>query len=57
MEFINIIDKLIYPTLDNSSLAGFTDAEGCFTCFIGEIKGFSFNYSINQKGINNKIIL
>jgi hypothetical protein len=50
-------DKVIYPSLNNSWLAGFTDAEGCFTCSIGEKKGFSFNFSIAQKGEINKIIL
>jgi len=38
-------------------LAGFTDAEGCFTCSINEKKGFSYNYSVAQKGESNIIIL
>lgn len=49
-------NNYILPNLNNSWLAGFTDGEGCFTCSIGE-KGFSFNYSIAQKGeINVKIL-
>jgi len=51
------IKNLILPNLNNSWLAGFTDAEGCFTCSIGEKKGFSFNYSIAQKGESNLVIL
>ena len=47
----------LLPSLSNSWLAGFTDGEGCFTCSIGEKKGFSFNFSIAQKGENNKVIL
>jgi hypothetical protein len=27
---INLIDKLIKPTLNDAWLSGFTDAEGCF---------------------------
>jgi len=38
-------------------LAGFTDGEGCFTCSIGEKKGFSFNFSLAQKGESNLYIL
>jgi hypothetical protein len=38
-------------------LSGFTDGEGCFTCSIGEKKGFSFNFNIAQKGESNLYIL
>jgi hypothetical protein len=38
-------------------LAGFTDGEGCFTCSIRDEKGFSFNYSVAQKGESNIAIL
>jgi hypothetical protein len=38
-------------------LTGFADGEGCFICSIGEIKGFSFNFSIAQKFNINKIVL
>lgn len=29
------------------------DGEGCFTCSIGNKKGFSFNFNIAQKGVEN----
>jgi len=48
-----IKNKFILPSLYNSWLAGFTDREGCFTCSIGEKKGFSFNFSIAQKWEKN----
>ena len=57
LESIQAINNLILPSLNNSWLAGFTDAEGCFTCSINEKKGFSFNYSIAQKGESNLVIL
>lgn len=38
-------------------LIGFTDGEGCFTCSIGETKGFTFNFNISQKWeINLKVL-
>jgi len=57
LEPIIAIKNCIKPSLDNSWLAGFTDGEGCFTCSIGENKGFSFNYSISQKGESNLAVL
>ena len=51
------INKSLKPSLNNNWLSGFTDAEGCFTCSIGEKKGFSFNFSIAQKGKCNIVIL
>lgn len=47
----------ILPSLTNSWLAGFTDGEGCFTCSIGKIKGFSFNFNISQKWEENLKVL
>ncbi len=50
-------NNIILPSLNNSWLAGFTDGEGCFTCSIGEKKGYSFNFNIAQKGeVNVKIL-
>lgn len=50
-------ESFILPSLNNSWLAGFTDGEGCFTCSIGKIKGFSHNFNISQKwDINIKIL-
>lgn len=57
LEPIVFIDNYIKPSLNNSWLAGFTDGEGCFSCSIGNKKGFSFNYSLAQKGEDNIIIL
>lgn len=57
LEPIRAINNLILPNLNNSWLAGFTDAEGCFTCSINQKKGFSYNYSVAQKGESNLIIL
>ena len=57
LEPIVFINNYIKPSLNNSWLAGFTDGEGCFSCSIGNRKGFSFNYNIAQKGENNVIIL
>jgi len=57
LETIQVINKVILPSLNNSWLAGFTDGEGCFTCSINEKKGFSYNYSVAQKGENNLLIL
>jgi len=53
---VSVINKSILPTLDDRWLAGFTDGEGCFSCSIKE-KGFSFNYSIAQKGESNLFVL
>lgn len=47
----------ILPSLNDSWLTGFTDAEGCFTCSIGKNKGFSFNFNISQKWEENVVIL
>ena len=54
---IVFIENFILPSLNNSWLGGFTEGEGCFTCSIGEKKGYSFNYSIAQKGESNIVIL
>ncbi|RYE15283.1 MAG: hypothetical protein EOP34_03815 [Rickettsiales bacterium] len=42
-------NRPILPTLNDAWFAGFTDGEGCFTCSIGEKKGFSFNFNISQR--------
>lgn len=47
----------VLPSLNDDWLAGFADAEGCFTCSIGEHRGFSFNFNIAQKGQENIVIL
>lgn len=57
LEAIFSIKSCIKLSLNNSWLAGFTDGEGCFTCSLGEKKGFSFNYSVAQKGKENIAVL
>lgn len=47
----------ILPTLNDAWFAGFTDGEGCFTCSIGEKRGFSFNFNISQKWEINLTVL
>jgi hypothetical protein len=54
VEFKN---SFILPSLNNSWLAGFVDAEGCFTCSIGIDKGFRFNFNISQKWEENLKVL
>jgi LAGLIDADG endonuclease/Cytochrome C and Quinol oxidase polypeptide I len=54
---VTIIKNSILPSLNNAWLTGFADGEGCFTCSIGETKGFSFNFIIAQKFNINKIVL
>lgn len=57
LEPVIIKNRPILPTLNDAWFAGFTDGEGCFTCSIGEKKGFSFNFNISQKWeINLKIL-
>ena len=56
LDAVNIINKTIYPSLNNRWLAGFTDGEGCFSCSISE-KKFSLKYSVAQKGEENVVIL
>ena len=49
LEPVVINNRPILPTLKDAWFAGFTDGEGCFTCSIGEKRGFSFNLNISQK--------
>jgi hypothetical protein len=49
LEPVELKHSAILPSLNNSWLAGFTDGEGCFTCSIGEHKGFSYNFNVSQK--------
>lgn len=52
---INLIDKLIKPTLNDAWLSGFTDAEGCFNVKIDKrsntVTGFSvmLRFILDQK--------
>ena len=52
-----IKNRSIFPTLNDAWFAGFTDGEGCFTCSIGEKKGFSINFNLSQKWeVNLKVL-
>ena len=57
LEPVVINNRFILPTLNDAWFAGFTDGEGCFTCSIGEKKGFSFNFNISQKWEINLTLL
>ncbi len=57
LEPVLINNRFILPTLNDAWFAGFTDGEGCFTCSIGEKKGFSFNFNITQKWEINLTLL
>jgi LAGLIDADG endonuclease. len=57
LEPVVINNRPILPTLNDSWFAGFTDGEGCFTCSIGEKRGFSFNFNISQKWEINLTVL
>lgn len=57
LEPIVINCRPILPTLNDAWFAGFTDGEGCFTCSIGEKRGFSFNFNISQKWEINLTVL
>lgn len=60
-ERIEYIESQILPSLDTSWLAGFTDAEGCFTVsFLTQpvnSKAFRLRYIVSQKGDANLPIL
>jgi hypothetical protein len=48
----------ILPSLDTAWLAGFTDAEGCFTAsFLSNSSEFRFRYIVSQKGDSNLPVL
>lgn len=55
---VSFISSVAIPTLNDHWLAGFTDAEGCFTCsFLGNSTAYRFRYIIAQKGIINHSVL
>lgn len=57
LEAVVINNRPILPTLNDAWFAGFTDGEGCFTCSMGEKRGFSFNFNISQKWEINLTVL
>lgn len=49
---------LALPTLDDSWICGFTDAEGCFTCsLLGNSNAYRFRFFLDQKHAINLPIL
>lgn len=55
---INLITSEILPSLTDSWLTGFTDAEGCFTIsFLSNSNAFRLRYIVSQKGDINIPIL
>jgi hypothetical protein len=55
---IAFIPSLVLPTLGDSWLLGFTDAEGCFTCsFLSTSNGYRFRYMIAQALVSNLPVL
>lgn len=55
---ISYIPSEILPSLTDSWLSGFTDAEGCFTVsFLSNSNAFRLRYIISQKGDDNLPIL
>jgi LAGLIDADG endonuclease len=55
---ISYITSEILPSLKDSWLSGFTDAEGCFTVsFLSNSNAFRLRYIITQKGDDNLPIL
>ena len=58
LEIINPIVSTLLPSLQDYWLAGFTDAEGCFTLsLLSNSKGYRLRYIISQKWEVNKVIL
>nr|YP_010714062.1 LAGLIDADG homing endonuclease [Fuscoporia gilva]WDD39625.1 LAGLIDADG homing endonuclease [Fuscoporia gilva] len=59
VELIKPLDLKILPSLNNSWLSGFTDAEGCFTVsFLSKpSNAFRLRYIVTQKGDENLPIL
>lgn len=58
LNIVNFIPSTILPSTTNSWLAGFTDAEGCFSVSIlSNSVGFRFRYIVTQKGKINIPIL
>jgi len=58
LEEVILINSNILPSLNNTWLAGLTDAEGCFSCsFLSNSNAFRIRYQIAQKGGINLPIL
>ncbi len=59
VKLIKLVESKILPSLNNSWLSGFTDAEGCFTVSFLSIpsNAFRLRYIVSQKGDENLPIL
>ena len=58
LEIINPIVSTLLPSLQDNWLAGFIDAEGCFTLsLLSNSKGYRLRFIISQKWEVNKVIL
>nr|YP_010470466.1 LAGLIDADG endonuclease [Inonotus hispidus]UVF37954.1 LAGLIDADG endonuclease [Inonotus hispidus] len=59
VKLIKFVDSKILPSLNNSWLSGFTDAEGCFTVsFLSKpSNAFRLRYIVSQKGDENLPVL
>jgi Cytochrome C and Quinol oxidase polypeptide I/LAGLIDADG endonuclease len=58
LDEVELINSEILPSLNDSWLAGFTDAEGCFSCsFLANSNAFRIRYQIAQKGMINLPVL
>ena len=58
LEIINPIVSTLLPSLQDNWLAGFTDAEGCFTLsLLSNSKGYRLRFITSQKWEVNKVIL
>uniref|UniRef100_UPI0022378BE7 LAGLIDADG endonuclease n=1 Tax=Ramaria cf. rubripermanens TaxID=2016387 RepID=UPI0022378BE7 len=58
LDEVELINSEILPSLNDSWLAGFTDAEGCFSCsFLANSNTFRIRYQIAQKGMINLPVL
>ena len=57
-ENLNVLSQDLLPSKGNAWLAGFTDAEGCFTCsLLGNSSSYRYRFLLVQKGVENKVIL
>lgn len=55
---IKYCNKMCYPTLHNTWLLGFTEAEGCFTIsFLANSTSYRVRYIVSQKHDSNVVIL
>lgn len=55
---VTLIPTLVVPTLLDSWLCGFTDAEGCFACsLLTTSNAFRFRFLLSQKGLTSQGVL